>query len=94
MKSESGFAALVLWSISAIEFDNKVISNVLWHFQHVIAKVRSRSGQKGQILNLININQKGVYQMQIELMNPMVSFVLLYDVENWQKIALCYCSYL
>ena len=60
------------------KFDYKVISNVWCRFKPIIAKVRSRSGQKGQILNLINVSRNS--EMQFVLRNPMVSFVLLYDV--------------
>ena len=53
-------------------------------FDAVFIMLEQRSGQgqvkKGQILNLINVTQNGVYQMQFELRNPIVSFVLLYDV--------------
>ena len=42
-------------------------------------KVRSRLGKKGPILNSNNVHKK-VHQMQFELRNAMVSFVLLYDI--------------
>ena len=47
---------------------------------------KSCQGQvkNGQVLNLINANQKGITQMQFDFRNPMVSFVLLYNVYNWQ----------
>ena len=55
-------------------------------FDAVFSMSQQRLGQgqvkKGEILNFINVNQKGVYQMQMqfELRNSLVSFVLLYDV--------------
>ena len=41
----------------------------------------------GQIFNSINVNAKGVYQMQLELRNAMEAVILLYDVWNMLKCA-------
>ena len=46
------------------------------------------SSQKGQISNLINCNKNGVYQMQIELRNLMVLFILLCYVINMLKYSI------
>ena len=42
------------------------------------AKVRSRSGQKGQIVKFIHVDKKGVYLDQFWLRNLMVSFVFAF----------------
>ena len=50
-----------------------------------------RSGQvqvkKGQISNFKNVKKKGIFQMQFELQNTMVPFILLCDVRNMLKYA-------
>ena len=54
---------------------------------YFIVKVSSRSGKKGEISNFINVNKKGIYQMQLNLINPRVPFILLCDVRIMLKYA-------
>ena len=54
-------------------------------FLEVLAKVRSTSGKKGQILKFINVDIKGIYLDQCWLRNLMVSFVFVYDPQKLQK---------
>ena len=84
----------VYCTISWISMDHNIVEFVcyvhwvVWNnFQHSIIKVRSRLGQKGQISNLINVNKKGIYQMQFEHRNPMVPFILLYNARYMLKYA-------
>ena len=62
-------------------------------FCSIIAKVRSRSGKKGQILNLINTSQKGASDAFWAQESDGVIYFALGRLEL-AKIALCYCSYL
>ena len=80
-------ATYVSWSTLTKEFDYCVHWVVWSYLQQFIVKVRSRSGQKGQISSFINVNKKGIYQMQFKLRNPMVPFILLGDVRNMFKYA-------
>ena len=49
-------------------------------FSAVYSEGQVKVRAKGQMSNLINVNKKGVYQMQFELKNPMVPSILLLDV--------------
>ena len=84
-KPPCGHVIHVLWPILAIEFDGYV-SLVVWdRFQKFLAKVRSRSGQKGQIFKFIKVDKKGINLDQFRLRNLMVSFVFAYDPQKLQK---------
>ena len=86
-KSQIGHVTHVSWSPLVKEFDYRVFWVVRNYFQQFIVKVRSRSGQKGQISDFINVNKKGIHQMQFKVRNPMVPFTLLCDVRNMLKYA-------
>ena len=49
------------------------------------AKVRSTSGQKGQIFKFINVDKKAIYHDQFWLRNLMVSFVFAYGPQKLEK---------
>ena len=81
-KPQIGHATHICWSTLAKDF-NYCVHCIVWnYFQQFLVKVRSRSGQKGQISNYINVSKKGIHQMQFKLRNPMVPFMLLCNVRN------------
>ena len=78
----------ISWPTLAHRFDYCVHWVVWSYFQQFIVRVVSRSCQKGQISNFINVNRKGIYQMQFKLRIPMVPFILLCDVWDVLKFEL------
>ena len=92
MKSQIGHATYVSWLTLAKEFDSCVHRVVRSNFKQLIAKVNSRSGQKGKISNFINVNKKGqlhlilncIYQMQFKLRYPMMPFFYMGRPEHAQ----------
>ena len=75
----------VLWSILLVDFENSVVCIIGGHCQLNLPEVRSLSGQKRSNLKMKFFNKKGAYQMQFELRNTMVPFILLYNVKNVLK---------
>ena len=66
--------------ISAIEFEYDVVYAVRGRFQQTTAKVRSRSGKKKTNFKIDKCKQKSVFQMQFDLIKPVVPVVSLCNV--------------
>ena len=73
----------VYWSTLGLWRGNSITVSI-GSCKAMFSSLWSMSGQGqfkgGQISNLINVKKKGIYQMQFELRNPMVPFILL-----WQR---------
>ena len=91
LKSQIDHATYVSWPTFAKELIRLLCPlGVVKQFSTIYSQGQvkvSRMAKEGQSSNFMNVNKKGAYQMQFELRNPIVSFILLCDDWNMPKCA-------